>query len=186
MGANHNFFNTEWTPGLSVAPSNDDWYASGPARTKTCGNKHPMRLSKQGQQDVGSSYIAGAVHLFADNDQDVLPMYDGSAVTVASANNVDVRSHAIGGGLEIRRPVVDARLDASPSATARFCVGQADARRATVCEVNTESSRTPHWPSTYVKGVTLRRAWEMSWTAVDQESGLDAQRGMGPDGHEQS
>ena len=25
MGANHNFFNTEWTPGLAAAPACDDW-----------------------------------------------------------------------------------------------------------------------------------------------------------------
>ena len=34
MGANHNFFNTEWTPGLSQAPSFDDW---GGGKNATCG-----------------------------------------------------------------------------------------------------------------------------------------------------
>ncbi len=172
MGANHNFFNTEWTPGLSVAPSDDDWYARGAGLTRTCGVQHPMRLSKQQQQDVGTAYIAGAVHLFADNDQSVLPMYDGSSVTVPSADNADVRSHAIGGGLEIRRPALDASLAPGPSASSRFCVGQADGAHARLCEANSLSSRTPHWPATYVRAVSLRRAWETSWTAVGQESNL--------------
>ena len=38
MGADHNFFNSEWTPGSSVAPSVDDWY--GPKKA-TCGSKTP-------------------------------------------------------------------------------------------------------------------------------------------------
>ncbi len=41
--------NTESTPGLSVAPSDDDWYARGAGLTRTCGVQHPLRLSKQQQ-----------------------------------------------------------------------------------------------------------------------------------------
>jgi hypothetical protein len=173
MGANHNFFNTEWTPGLSVAPSFDDWSSSGPGLTKTCGRQHPMRLSKQGQQDVGSAYIAGAVRLFADGDESVLPMFDGSATTVPSAGNADVRSHAIGGGIEVRRPGLDADIAPGATATTRLCLGQADAALARLCESDVSSARTPHWPSSFVRGVALRSAWETSWTAADQESALD-------------
>jgi hypothetical protein len=172
MGANHNFFNTEWTPGLSAAPSNDDWWSGQAGATKMCGRQHPMRLSKQGQQDVGSAYIAGAVQLFADNDQSVLPMFDGSAVSVPSAQNADVRSHAIGGGLETRRPAVDAGLAPSATATSRLCTGLADGFGSQLCEREVSSARTPHWPSRFYAGITLRRAWETSWTAVGQESGL--------------
>lgn len=42
MGANHNFFNTEWTPGLAAAPAWDDW---GGPRKKLCGEANPDRLS---------------------------------------------------------------------------------------------------------------------------------------------
>ncbi|MBI2243950.1 MAG: hypothetical protein HYU55_08415, partial [Nocardioides sp.] len=75
MGANHNFFNTEWTPGLAQAPAWDDW---GGAPKATCGKRNPDRLSPEEQQAVGTAYVAGAVHLFADDEQDLLPLFDGS------------------------------------------------------------------------------------------------------------
>jgi hypothetical protein len=31
MGTNHNFYNTEWTPGLARAPAWDDWFDPGDA-----------------------------------------------------------------------------------------------------------------------------------------------------------
>ncbi len=52
MGANHNFFNTEWTPGVAVAPSWDDWF--GP-KDQPCGRPAPDRLSKSGQRAVGTA-----------------------------------------------------------------------------------------------------------------------------------
>jgi hypothetical protein len=172
MGANHNFFNTEWTPGISAAPSFDDWF--GP-KTKTCGVDNPARLSPAGQRKVGKTYIAGAVHLFADDDQDVLPMYDGSAVSVPSAANADVRSHAIGGGLDIRRPGIDSSVGdtSGDGVIMRLCTGVSDARRSSACEPREGSSRTPHWPSTFFPGVPLRQDFEMHWTGPDQFTGID-------------
>lgn len=168
MGANHNFFNTEWTPGISAAPSFDDW---GGRATKTCGVDTDMRLSAAQQRKVGKSYIAGAVHLFADGDQRVLPMFDGSNVTVPSAGNADARSHAIGGGLDIRRPKLDAGLTTDATAQTRFCQGK-ESRRAIVCDPRVESTRTPHWPGAYQRGVAIRQAFEMSWDATGQHGGL--------------
>jgi hypothetical protein len=170
MGANHNFFNTEWTPGISAAPSFDDWF--GP-KAKTCGVDNPGRLSAAQQRKVGKTYIAGAVHLFADDDQDVLPMFDGSAVSVPSADNADVRSHAIGGGLDIRRPGIDALVGDTSGASLRLCLGVSDSGRPKACEPGEGSVRTPHWPSTFFPGVPLRQDLEMQWSAPDQVAGID-------------
>jgi hypothetical protein len=171
MGANHNFFNTEWTPGLSAAPSFDDWF--GP-KTKTCGTENPGRLTPAGQRKVGKAYIAGAVHLFADDDQLVLPMFDGSSVAVPSADDADVRSHAIGGGLDIKRPGLDSAVgDTTTYASLRLCVGLSDATRASACEPGSSSVRTPHWPSHFFAGVPLRDDFEMHWTAPDEKVGID-------------
>jgi hypothetical protein len=170
MGANHNFFNSEWTPGISAAPSFDDWF--GPKR-KTCGVKNPARLTAAGQRKVGKTYIAGAVHLFADNDQDVLPMFDGSSVAVGSADDADVRSHAIGGGLETRRPRLDSSVGDMIGAHLRLCTGVSDAKRAGACEPGAESVRTPHWPSAFFRGVPLRKEFELTWTRPDQATGID-------------
>ena len=107
MGANHNFFNTEWTPGLSVAPSSDDWFGDPDA---PCGRRTPERLNAADQRKVGRTYIAGAVRLLAGGDQAVLPMFDGSRVSVGSAGPATVLSHAIGGGRDVRRPSADTGL----------------------------------------------------------------------------
>jgi hypothetical protein len=170
MGANHNFFNTEWTPGLSAARSFDDW---GGPKTKICGADNPSRLSPAQQRKVAKTYIAGAVHLFAEDDQDVLAMFDGSAVAVPSADNADVRSHAIGGGIETRRPGPDASIGDTDGATIRLCGGISDTRRPAACERGADSQRTPHWPSAYYSGVPTRRDFEMTWTAPDQTAGID-------------
>jgi hypothetical protein len=45
MGANHNFFNREWTPGESTAPAGDDW--AGPANDRDCGRNTPARCGRR-------------------------------------------------------------------------------------------------------------------------------------------
>ncbi len=56
MGANHNFFNSEWTPGVSQAPSNDDW---GVDDDPVCGSSSPQRLTAAEQRAVGAAYVSG-------------------------------------------------------------------------------------------------------------------------------
>ncbi|MDN5852483.1 MAG: hypothetical protein L0K86_06475, partial [Actinomycetia bacterium] len=58
-GANHNYFNTEWTPGTSQAPSFDDWYDPS---DKECGRKaSDTRLSAHQQRKVGRVLTTAAV-----------------------------------------------------------------------------------------------------------------------------
>ena len=103
-GANHNFFNTEWTPGISAAPSFDDWFDS---EHPLCGDDSPTRLTAQQQRQAGKAWIAGAVRLFADDDTDMLAMLDAAGpVTVGSAGAESVRTHALGGDRTLVRPGV--------------------------------------------------------------------------------
>ncbi len=170
MGADHNFFNTEWTPGLSAAPSFDDW---GGSPTAACGSKTPSRLSAAGQRKVGTAYIAGAVHLFADGDTSVLPMFDGSPVSVPSAGNADVRSHAIGGGAVTVRPGLDGSPSAGATAAVRLCTGVSDSDDVTACQRSLGSGRTPHWPSDIFAGVSHRQFLAVSWAMAGVQGGLD-------------
>lgn len=49
--ANHNYFNSEWTPGLAAAPSFDDWFDPEDA---VCGTgRSSLRLTPVQQQQVG-------------------------------------------------------------------------------------------------------------------------------------
>jgi hypothetical protein len=169
MGADHNFFNTEWTPGLSAAPSFDDWGD----RDRTCGSQSPTRLSAAGQRKVGRAYIAGAVHLFASGDESVLPMFDGSPVAVPSAGGADVRGHALGGGMVTVRPGVDGQASSDATAAVRLCAGVSDSRDRAACQPKLSSVRAPHFRSEFFSGVPFREFLEVGWTAPGLHGGLD-------------
>ncbi|WP_154402908.1 hypothetical protein [Nocardioides speluncae] len=168
MGANHNFFNTEWTPGISAAPSFDDWFGPPTAR---CGRKHPDRLSAAEQRAVGKSYIAGAVRLMTKGDESVLPLYDGSPVRVPSAGNADVRTHAIGAGRRLVRPGGSVGLTEPVSADTGICSGVADFPGSLRICGRLPSFGTPHWPFR-VEGVPAQNAFEMSWKRSGARGGL--------------
>jgi dienelactone hydrolase len=169
MGANHNYFNTEWTPGLAQAPAWDDW---GGEPRAACGKRNPDRLSPQEQQAVGTAYVAGAVHLFADDEQDLLPLFDGSRVRVASTGDAQVLSHAIGGGRDERAPGLGVDRALPDGATTRMCQGVSSFDRVSSCtSANAYAGIRPHWPEAY-EHVPARTFFEMSWTAPGQTGGL--------------
>lgn len=170
MGANHNFFNTEWTPGISAAPSNDDWYGDKDA---PCGKRHPGRLKAGEQRDVGTAYVAGAVKLFTGDDA-YLPLFDGSHVTVPSIGDADVRSHAIGGGRDELRPGREASPTApQDGAKTRLCTGTSSFETSSfaICGRGIESQITPHW-TTSGELTPSRQFFEMSWTNRGAAGGL--------------
>jgi hypothetical protein len=173
MGANHNYFNTEWTPGMAAAFAEDDWRD---ADDPVCGPDAPARLSAAEQRDVAATYVAGAVRLHAQRDDRVLSMFDGSSVQVPSAGEADVRTTAVGG----RRRLVAVRegmtvLTAGPI-EARTCAGQSSGP-ASVCGAGLPSERTPHWPvgnqSPYRPG---QPALELSWTGASGAATLRLDR----------
>jgi len=168
MGADHNFFNTEWTPGTSVSPASDDW--AGDA-DQTCGTADPQRLSAAEQRAVGTAYVAGAVHLFAAGDQSALPLFDGSRARVASQGDAQTLSHAIGGGRVLRAPSTSTALSLADGATTRFCVSTYDDRRVSSCGTGATAAAAPHW-STSGERLPVRSFFEMAWTASGQSGGL--------------
>jgi hypothetical protein len=97
IGANHNFFNTEWTPGQSQAPSFDDFF-TGDEPDPVCSPGTATRLTAQQEQTVGATYIAAAARLFVGGDDRVRPLLDGTGVRAPSADPARVLSHAIGAG----------------------------------------------------------------------------------------
>jgi hypothetical protein len=94
IGANHNFFNTEWTPGQSAAPSFDDFYGED---DPLCSAGRPTRLTAAQQQTAGATYIAAAARLFVAGDDRARPLLDGTGVRAPSADPARVLSHAVGG-----------------------------------------------------------------------------------------
>ena len=89
LGANHNYFNTEWSPG-SVSQGYDDAWSDD--ERATCGPKNPGRLSPAQQQRAGNAYLAGWVRATLGHERRVLPLFDGSGARAASAGKAVVRT----------------------------------------------------------------------------------------------
>jgi hypothetical protein len=168
LGANHNFFNTEWTPGVAQAPAWDDWFG----RKGLCGRGSPTRLSAADQRDVGVAYVAGAAQLFAQDAQELLPLFDGSVVHPPSIGAADVRSHAIGGGRELRRPALDTGLSLASGADTSFCQGVISDGSAGACgRTSRLFGQAPHWYLAQ-EFAPPRRELELTWSETGQSGGL--------------
>jgi hypothetical protein len=168
MGANHNYFNTEWTPG-SKAPSEDDWFGED---TAACGSADPTRLSAQSQRDVGTAYVAGAVQLFTGKDDRTLALFNGERTRVASTGDAVILGHSIGGGKNLRAPAMDTGTTDS-TMDSQFCEGRSDPEGGhSICGRGYDyMGMSPHWPFT---GEVLpeRKALELSWDESGQVGGL--------------
>ena len=99
MGANHNFFNTVWTPGLFPAGTADDWTAftsggTGDAQCGTVAGNH--RLTAAQQRGVGLAYISAAMRAYVGGETQFTPYLTGAAAPPPSAqtNEIHVSYHA--------------------------------------------------------------------------------------------
>ncbi|MGW1713760.1 alpha/beta hydrolase family protein [Streptomyces sp. NPDC002156] len=95
-GANHNYFNSEWTPGQATAPADDDFSYGGDEHDPLCSPDTATRLTAEQQQKAGSTYIAAAARLFVAGDDRTRPLLDGSPARAASAGPARVLTHAVG------------------------------------------------------------------------------------------
>ncbi|MET9449763.1 hypothetical protein [Streptomyces cinerochromogenes] len=130
IGANHNFFNSEWTPGQAAAPAEDDFSDDPQHHDPVCGKRAPTRLTADQQHRAGSTYIAAAARLFLAGDDRVRPLLDGSGKRAPSADPARVLSHAVGarrgggflpdGGVSVTGGRLCSAVDPSP---AKACLG---------------------------------------------------------------
>lgn len=103
-GANHNFFNTEWTPRLSVAPSFDDWWDR---KDPLCGSRaSDTRLTAAEQRRAAQTFVAAGVHAFLGSGTDAALGYLDAAepVAVPAAGPALAWTHALGGRRSTARP----------------------------------------------------------------------------------
>jgi hypothetical protein len=120
VGANHNFFNREWTPGEASAPAWDDGWGSGTACQPA--DEGGGRLSPPAQRGVADVYVAAAASALVGGRVDALPLIDGTPVRSRSLDGVRVLVQALGGR---RTPAVvpsrATRPTASGAVQARLC-----------------------------------------------------------------
>ncbi len=76
MGANHNFFNSVWTPGKYPYATGDDW--STKDLTSSCSTTDSTRLTAADQYQVGVSYMTGFFRMTMGHEKQFQSLFDGS------------------------------------------------------------------------------------------------------------
>ncbi|MFG2316227.1 hypothetical protein [Streptomyces tendae] len=97
-GANHNYFNSEWTPGRAEAPASDDFWEDPEDPDPVCSTDSPTRLTAGQQHRAGATYIATAARLFVAGDDRARELIDGTGRRAPSADPARVLTHAVGAG----------------------------------------------------------------------------------------
>lgn len=162
VGANHNYFNSEWTPGTAAAPAWDDWWSPGDA---VCGDEAPQRLTAAQQRSVGATYVAAAARTYLTSDASALPLLDGTAVRARSAGSAVVLSHAVGGRRSaLVVPGERGTLTGRGGMTVTECVGPRSSDPSlTRCGRDYGS---PHWsPQSWSWAGPAGELLRLSWTA---------------------
>lgn len=161
VGANHNYFNSEWTPGEAVAPAQDD-FMTDPEKPAdpVCAPGAAIRLTAAQQHKAGATYIAAAARLFLAGDDRVRPLLDGSGKRAPSADPARVLTHAVGG----RRsggflPDGGAKVNG-----ARLC-SAIDPDPAVACLDPETPGSSPHFASWETARETGRSAVDLKWSA---------------------
>ncbi|MEX0167885.1 alpha/beta hydrolase family protein [Streptomyces sp. LMG1-1-1.1] len=158
VGANHNYFNSEWTPGQAKAPAFDD-FSSEDGIDPVCSPGAATRLTATRQQAAGATYIAAAARLFVGGDDTVRPLLDGTGRRAPSAGPVRVLAHAVGGN---RTPAFLPDSAVTASGAGRICA-QVDTDATRSCLSPEESGRSPHFASWEASTEPGRDAVALQW-----------------------
>jgi len=171
VGANHNYFNAEWTPGTAVSRATDDWFD---ARDPVCGTgRSTSRLTAAQQRAVGATYAAAAARAFVTRDPKVVPLLDGSRVRAASAGPARVLTHALGANrTRFIAPghsapgQVTPRIAATGGVTARLCAREDPRGSAVTCRgVMPDGWVHPHFSArmSLLENEPSMRAVHLAW-----------------------
>lgn len=160
-GADHNFFNTEWTPGQAQAPASDDFYDDPDQRDAVCSPGTATRLTADQQHQAGSTYIATAARLFVGGDDRARALLDGSGRRAPSADPARVLTHAVGanrgaGFLPDGQVTVDG---------GKLC-SAVDPDPAIACLGPDTKGSSPHFASWETSKEAGRRAVALRWSAA--------------------
>ncbi|MFF0473651.1 hypothetical protein [Streptomyces sp. NPDC004284] len=160
IGANHNFFNSEWTPGQAKAPADDD-FSSEDGTDPVCSPGTATRLTATQQQAVGATYVAASARLFVGGDDAVRPLLDGTGRRAPSAGPARVLTHAVGAR---RTPAFQPGPSVAVSGGGRLCA-QVDPDAARAC-LSPEEGWSPHFAYWETAPEPGRDAVAMKWTGA--------------------
>ncbi len=161
IGANHNYFNTEWTPGQAQAPANDDFWSDEEEPDPVCDMGTRTRLTADQQHRAGASYIAAAARLFVAGDDRVRPLLDGSGRRIPSADPARVLTHAVGANRSAG--ILPDGAVTVRGAGGRLC-SAVDDRASLRCLAEDTPGGSPHFASWETQREVGRRAVAMKWS----------------------
>ncbi|MFJ3305399.1 hypothetical protein ACIPSA_20200 [Streptomyces sp. NPDC086549] len=163
IGANHNFFNTEWTPGQAQAPAEDDFWDDSHHPDPVCAKRAATRLTADQQHKAGSTYIAAAARLFLAGDDRVRPLLDGSGRRAPSADPARVLSHAVGANRGAGF-LPDGKVTVT-GAGARLC-SAVDPSPSVACLGRGAKGASPHFAMWSTEKEAGRHAIALRWTSA--------------------
>ncbi|MFF8847102.1 alpha/beta hydrolase family protein [Streptomyces sp. NPDC015127] len=159
-GANHNYFNSEWTPGQAEAPADDDFWHDPEQPDPVCSPGTATRLTADQQHRAGATYIAAAARLFVAGDDRVRELLDGSGRRAPSADPARVLTHAVGANRG-----AGFLPDGSVTVTGGRLCNAVDPDPRAACLDPEAGGSSPHFASWQPERETGRRAVALHWTA---------------------
>ena len=159
MGANHNFYNTVWSPSSSFPGAANDWFAFVPGgrSDSQCGNgRNNQRLTEAQQRGTGLAYMTAFFRAYVGGETQFVPILTGDAPPPASAqtNNIFVSYHAPDNPelrLDVNRLLNDTNLTvntlggaSAQTALTPFELCGGDAPQPLTCLPDQSNARQPH------------------------------------------
>ncbi|MGW4567100.1 alpha/beta hydrolase family protein, partial [Streptomyces sp. NPDC004561] len=173
IGADHNFFNSEWTPGQAAAPAEDDFSDDPRHPDPVCSKHAATRLTADQQHRAGSTYVAAAARLFLTGDDRVRPLLDGSGKRAPSADPARVLSHAVGAGRS-----AGFLPDGGVSVTGGALCDVVDPSPAKACLGRGATGLSPHFAQWETDRETGRHAIALDWTRAGTPARVSVGRPM--------
>lgn len=93
MGANHNFYNTVWSPSSGLPQSVDDWmlFVQSGHSDSHCGSVGGnQRLTEAQQRGTGLAYMSAFFRTYVGGEKQFIPILTGDAPPPASAQTTDL------------------------------------------------------------------------------------------------
>src|ERR1043166_8439595 len=161
MGANHDFYNTIWSPSSGIPGAANDWLAFVPGghSDSQCGTVNGnQRLSEAQQRGTGLAYMSAFFRAYVGGESQFIPILTGDAPPPPSAqtNNLFVSYHApdiSGVGLDVNRLLTNPNLSvntlggaATQTALTPYDLCGGDAPQPAVCLPGQSNARKPHQP----------------------------------------
>ncbi|MES2702553.1 MAG: T9SS type A sorting domain-containing protein [Bacteroidota bacterium] len=175
MGANHNFYNTVWTPGSYIAGTSDDWTYAGSSTSAHCGmsSASSKRLDSTKQKAAYNAYASAFFRMFMKKETQFEPILDVTdihppASSLLDTTQVFVSYHAgRTDRLDINR--IDSvynetvnNLGGTVTSSGLLASGICNGGLAMPsCGIATTTTQEPHKGSTTIKGVAqLNTRWD--------------------------